>query len=387
MKALHISNKPVYPLVDGGCVAMSKILQSFTQLSETVDHIAVHTPKHPKLAGAYPSGIDLSLSPEQSFIDTTIRPFAALKALLSGRNYNLQRFHDRAFEQQLLAFVRNRSYDVIVLESVFLASYIPALRTVSDAQLVIRTHNVEHELWEQQAATERSFVKQRYLRSLAASLKREELVLLNRADRIWAITDEDAQRFRELGIRPPIATIPVAMEITSTEPDYACADFFHLGSLNWAPNQRAVQRLVNDLWPKLKTDSTLHIAGSFPEALPLVSQPKIVFHGFVDDVSAFMQTHGTLVTPVTTGSGVRIKLLEALAMGVPCITTPLGATGIHDPEVLLLADTQAEWLEAMRKFAGSEALRREFGEKARRYMEKYHSFAAVNAQLQTSLER
>lgn len=389
MNILHISNKPIYPQVDGGCIAMAKLLSSLTQLA-TVKHVFLQTPKHPFSPNAYPKEISLELPAESTFIDTSIRPLSALKALISGKNYNLKRFHGEKFEKALLAYIQTNAFDTIVLESLFLAPYINAIRAVFSGNIIIRTHNVEHELWEQQAASASGF-KKWYLRSLARSMKREEIVLLNSADAIWTITSEDAQRFHELGITKPIHVIPVVMETSPQAADYASGDFFHLGSMNWVPNQLAVKRLVSELWPQLQLDKTqhqLHLAGSFPDAMEETAAPGINYHGFVQHAETFMQQHGILVAPITAGSGVRIKLLEAMALGVPCITTPLGATGIRiEEDCLKIASSNEEWLHAMETLALSAENRQELGTNAQRYMEKYHSFAAINAQIHAALER
>lgn len=389
MNILHISNKPVYPQVDGGCIAMARLLDSLMQVA-AVKHVFVHTPKHPIKTDAYPTEIEIDFPVEKAFIDTSIKPVSALRALISGKNYNLKRFHATAVEQALVDYVQINSFDTIVLESLFLAPYIKAIRTVFTGKIIIRTHNVEHELWEQQANST-SGIKKWYLRSLARSLKREELNLLRTADTLWTITEEDAVRFNELGIKSPMTIIPVAMETNPQPANYQSSDFFHLGSMNWVPNQLAVKRLVSELWPQLQLDKTkhqLHIAGSFPESMEESIAPGIVYHGFVPDAESFMLQHGVLVAPITTGSGVRIKLLEAMALGVPCITTPLGATGIrHEEACLEIATSNQEWLKAMETLALSVEKRQQLGEKAKRYMEKYHSFTAINAQILVALER
>lgn len=388
MRILHISNKPIYPMVDGGCVAMAKMLTNLSMIGENTDHICINTPKHPFKPGAYPAEIELPLTPEQTFIDTNIKLIPALTALISGINYNLKRFYKRSVEEQLNNHLQQEPVDVIVLESLFLTGYISALRTVSNATIIVRAHNVEHELWEQQANETTNFFKKWYLKSLAKSLKKAEIKQLNEADQIWTITQEDALKLTALGVTKSIHTIPVALEIPTLTADYTQTDFFHLGSLNWAPNQLAVDTLTNEYWPQLRdrTASQLHIAGSFPDSITINEQKGIVFHGFVEDARQFMCSHGILASPVRTGSGVRIKLLEALALGVPCITTSIGAVGI-DPmaQVLIIANSPEEWINALLELSQSQELRMRLGEKAKRYMAKYHSFAAVNAQITSSL--
>lgn len=390
MNTLHISSKPLYPLLDGGCVAMSKMIVSLIMVSENVKHICINTPKHPFEEDTYPVEVNLPLPPEQSFIDTTPRPLPALLALLKGDNYNLSRFWTKGVEANLKSYLRLESFDVIVLESLFLSGYIPAIRSVSDAKIIIRAHNVEHELWEQQAQETKNVLKKWYLNSLAKSLKKAEIKQLNDADQIWTIAPEDALKLAALGVTKPIHTIGVAIRARSEIVDYSKTDFFHLGSLNWPPNQLAVEELTQNYWPKLRNRlrSQLHIAGSFSDSMTIEAQRGLVLHGYVEDSFQFMSEHGILVAPVRTGSGIRIKMLEALTLGIPCITTTTGAMGIGTPEeILIVANTDEEWINAMSELAESQELRTRLGQKAKRYMEKYHSFAAINTQIRHALEK
>lgn len=388
MTILHISNKPVYPTIDGGCVAMAQLLESLGHVATKVEHICLNTSKHPFIEGTYPEAISFALAPENCWIDTKIRAGKALKSLMKGKNYNLSRFYVPEIACKLRSLVASKNYDVIVFESIYAAVYMNGLRTVSAAQMIIRMHNIEHNLWIQQAA-EASFPKKSYLRSLAKSLKQEEIQLLNYADRLWTITREDDEMLHSLSVKTASSVIRVAIA-NQRQLSTHSADFFHLGSMNWEPNRNAVHRLLHHIWPKLQaknSPSTLHLAGSFFSSYSFPRTDKTVFHGQVDDAYQFMAQHGILVTPVTSGSGIRIKLLEAMSLGIPCITTPIGAAGIDTKEAgIVIAETDAEWVEAMLQLMQSETLRKQLGEKARSYMEKYHSFAAINEQIRQEIE-
>lgn len=380
MKILHVSNKPVYPPVDGGCAASAALLRSLTQVSENVHHCTVVTAKHPFCPEAYPAEMSPVIPVEYANIDTSVRVTGALSALLRRQNYNLARFFSSGFEKALRALQEREHYECVVLESLFLACYIPVLRTAGVRRIIIRTHNVEHVLWEQQSNAARG-LKKWYLKQLAGSLKREEVALLNTADELWAITREDAESFDNLGIKTKKIVVPVALQIPEESPvDYEKNCFFHLGSLNWEPNRRAVERLLR-IWPVFAqaTNAELHIAGSFGEAFQH-RHTHIKLHGFVENSTVFMQQHGCLLTPVDSGSGVRMKLLEALSLGIPCVSTRLGAAGIEHPEnCMLLAETDEEWLTQLRMLHQSPGLRRELGKHAQAYIRQKHSFVTVNA--------
>lgn len=254
--------------------------------------------------------------------------------------------------------------------------------------MIIRMHNIEHDLWFQQAKNA-SFPKSKYLTSLAKSMKKEEIQLLQSADRLWPITSEDKEKLKQLNVTTPAQLIRVAIP-KNTAVSTCSGDFFHLGSMNWEPNKTAVNRLLHTIWPRFSkenTSSQLHLAGTFFSEHQFPATTRTVFHGQVPNSFAFMSEHGTLVAPVTSGSGIRIKLLEAMAIGVPCITTQLGAAGVDPEEAgIFIAESDDEWLEAMYEYSNSEELRRERGLKARSYMEKYHSFAAVNDQIRQEFE-
>ncbi len=88
-----------------------------------------------------------------------------------------------------------------------------------------------------------------------------------------------------------------------------------------------------------------------------------------------MAKSGTLVTPIQSGSGIRIKLLEAMALGIPCITTKLGASGIDlSLSGVQIADTQQDFVDLILKLHSNETLREEVGKKSRDYISKVHSF-------------
>ena len=140
--------------------------------------------------------------------------------------------------------------------------------------------------------------------------------------------------------------------------------------------QEAVNYLVKNIWSNPKISGfTLRIAGSKSEHFEFLATNSIEVTGWVKDSNAFMVKSGTLVTPIQSGSGIRIKLLEAMALGIPCITTKLGAAGIDTTlSGVQIADTEQDFVDLILKFHESETLRQEVGKKSRDYISKVHSF-------------
>ena len=216
-----------------------------------------------------------------------------------------------------------------------------------------------------------------YLRQLEKTLRKEEREILNRAAVIWAISEEDRQWITGHTNQKNALLLPVSVTLNpEIEVDYQNRGFFHLGSMDWKPNQEAVNYLVKKIWSNPKVSGfKLKIAGSKSEHFGFYATNSIEVVGWVKDSNSFMAKSGTLVTPILSGSGIRIKLLEAMALGIPCITTKLGASGIDIPKSgIQIAHTEESFVEIILKFHEDGQLRQEVGSRSRDYISKYHSF-------------
>jgi len=128
-------------------------------------------------------------------------------------------------------------------------------------------------------------------------------------------------------------------------PDTSKVSLFHLGALDWFPNQEGLMWFVKNCWPEIKKlhpELSFHIAGrnGNPDFLKKIASPGIVFHGEVPDAQEFINNYSIMIVPLLSGSGMRIKIIEGMAMGKAIITTSIGTEGIPttDMENILIAD-------------------------------------------------
>lgn len=377
MRILHLTNKPIFPLVDGGCVAMYRFAQLLLNEEHDLKSLSIATSKHPFRLETYPSEMHV-FQPEAVHLKTEVTVFGAAKHLINGKSYHLSRFVSDAFSQTLKRILSEHNYDLIVCESIFLLPYLPAIRLYSNAKVLVRTHNAEFKIWSDLRANS-NFPKSWYLGSLSKSLKKEELFWLKQVDGILAITEEDADTFRKNGIDAPIEVIPVSIPPTGVESRYSEACFHHIGSMNWQPNLEAVLYLVDVLFPKIRQqlpDAQLHLAGSFfPDTIKSNTEKGIVVHGFVSDAQSFICEHGIQLVPLRSGSGVRIKLLESMSCGAPVVTTLVGAAGLKkDAEAAVkIAPDDDSFVKHAVDLAKNAELRRELGTAAKQFVATHYS--------------
>lgn len=380
MKILYIAPKSPAPVIDGGCFAMMECLKGLSQLAE-VDGIIFATHKHP-----YTKESERILKPylkTQTVVplDTEVKATGALVHFIRRKNYNLSRFKSEKLHHEI-ARKLTQTYDYIVCDSLFAAAQLSHFDFTEIPPVIIRSHNIESEIWKLHADLETSVLKRFYLRSLELTLRKEEVAILDKAAVIWAISEEDKQWTQRHTNHKNVQLLPVSVTVDPTmEADYRNKGFFHLGSMDWKPNQEAVDYLVKQIWshPEVK-QFRLKIAGSKSEHYRFLASGSIEVVGWVENSTEFMMQSGTLVTPIQSGSGIRIKLLEAMALGIPCITTKLGAAGIDvSASGIQIADTEAAFVKIISEFHENDALRKEVGMKSRDYISKVHSFEACIA--------
>lgn len=386
MRILYIAPKSPAPVIDGGCFAMMECLKGLSQIA-AVDGIIFATHKHPYTKESERILSQYLESQTVVPINTEIKATGALVNFLRGKNYNLSRFKSGKLYRELATKLRGQ-YDYIVCDSLFAAAQLSQFDFTELAPVIIRSHNIESEIWKLQASLETAVLKRFYLRNLEKTLRREETEILNKASAIWAISSEDKEWIAKHTRQKNTVLLPVSVSLSpEIQVDYSNNGFFHLGSMDWKPNQEAVNYLVKNIWSNPKISGfPLKIAGSKSEHFRFLSTNSIEVVGWVKDSNTFMAQSGTLVTPILSGSGIRIKLLEAMALGIPCITTKLGAAGIDVSQSgIQIADSADTFVQLILEFHENDRLRQEVGNKSRDYISKVHSFDTCIALMKHTL--
>ena len=385
MRVLYITHKPIYPRIDGGCVAMDNFLKCLLKTEAKVMHICISTNKHPFDLSLYPLEYQSSINIDNQYIDTDVTHIRGFLALFQSGSYNINRFYCKNLQKRIEDELEQHEYDCVILESLFTTIYIDSIRSKSNSAIFVRTQNVEHKIT-LDLAQNASGAKRVYLSKLSKDLKVYEIKTLNKADGILSISKKDTEQLKSLGIRAPIKNIGVAISIKDIQNNYDSSGIFHLGSMNWQPNIEAVERLIS-IFPEIKKSAPLcevHIAGSAENGkFKSHSKNQIYFDGFVDDPNEFAINKGILVSPIISGSGVRIKILEMMSIGIPIVTTTLGASGINhnDSNSLVIADKDTEIIEATLKLIKNKNLRKEIGKNAIEYIRENHNIKYISNEI------
>ncbi len=381
MKVLQLCNKPPFPSKDGGCIAMKNIAVGLLSKNIDLKLLTIETQKHPFILDAFPKNFIHKTQIESVFVDTRVNVVDAFSALVTSDSYNVSRFFSADFDKKLKEILEEEHFDVVHLESLFLTPYIGTIRKYSKAKLVLRSHNLEHLIWERLANLEKNKAKKIYLKHLSKKLKKYEKGVLCEVDAIATISSEDTKRFNSFDCEKPLKTIPFGIDLenySKVEAKYGSGlnlKLFHIGSMDWMPNTEAVNWFLDDVFSEL-SEVELHLAGKNMPTYMMQNDHKNLFvSGEVESAIDFMAKFDVMIVPLLSGSGMRIKIIEAMALGKTVVTTSIGIEGINaeDGTEVLIANTTKEFVQQINKLKKNPKLVASIGQNARQFIERNHS--------------
>ena len=389
MKILLLCNKPPYPASEGGPMAMNSIITGLLDAGHHVKVLAINSPKYNVKDGDIPEEYRKKTGIELIDVDLDVKPIKAFLNLFTRKSYHVERFISKTFKARLAEVLQKEQFDVVQLEMLYMAPYVETIRAHSKAVVVMRAHNVEHKIWERIANETKFFIKRWYINHLAKTLKEYELNALETVDGIAAITRKDAAFFRKYCSKP-IIDIPYGVypeEFTPNSEIEGHPKFYHIGSMNWMPNEEGIRWFIDEVLPKTveKVPTFVyHLAGrNMPEWLTQLNNPNVDVVGEVPDAKAFVSENDVAIVPLLAGSGIRIKIIESMAMGKTVITTRVGAEGIlYDEEVnIIIAENKAKMVEAIRSINENPQIAVKIGQAARKLIEETYDNRKIIARL------
>lgn len=383
MKILQICNKMPYPPNDGGAIATLNVSKSFYELGHDVTILSLNTKKHYSDLSKISNELKTKIRFIPVDIDTTIKTNQAVKNLLfSSLPYNAQRFISESFKDELIRLLSSEKFDIIQIEGLYMGLYIDIIKKYSSAKIALRAHNIEHEIWKRTYLLEKNILKKQYLIILTNRIKRLKKRLLNSYDLLVPITRRDEQFFKEFGNTKPSHVTPVGININELKYDFSNIEYpsiFHLGALDWSPNQEGILWFLKNIWKGIKEkhpDLNFYIAGrNAPEwFINKIKCEGVVYLGEIDNAYKFINSKAVMIVPLLSGSGMRVKIIEGLALGKTIISTSIGAEGIditHNQNIII-ADNTKNFNDSLNKVLTNKIFFEEIGKNAVKFARDYY---------------
>lgn len=389
MNILLLCNRIPFPLKDGGAIAVYNMIKGLKDAGNTVDVFSLNTKKHYYPIKDLPETLTLNGALYTVEVDTSIRVIPAFINLFGNKSYNISRFFQKKVEKKLIDVLKSTKYDIVQIEGLFMLPYVDAIKKYSSSKVSFRAHNVESQIWSR-LANAAVGLKKKYLNLLSHRIHQFEITKPNSVDFIVPITPEDSLYFHQYFPDKKIVVSPAGVDLESfkisdTKPE--AKSLFHIGALNWIPNQEAIDWLVTGIFPKLisiRNDFTIHIAGkNTPERFYDYSNSNIVVLGEIEDAVQFINSKSIMLVPLLSGSGMRLKIIEGMSLGKAVISTSVGAEGIrytHNKDILI-ANTTDEFVAAIQLLLDHPEKINQLGEAAKNLIEKEYENSAIVSKL------
>lgn len=391
LSILWIKTGPLHPLETGGRIRTHSMLKHLSG-SHRVTYLA--------------------LLPENSAVSTEERedPYAAEKIWVPWREaakgsprfffeilrnlffsslpYAVEKYRSERLRRAISATEGRGDFDIVVCD--FLAPAVNFLELKLETPVILFQHNVESQIWKRLSENRRRFLARKYFQLQFNRMRKWEKKLSAIFQGVITVSPEDTAFFEEnyhldnlLGHVETGVDTEFFRPGDGPSPDVPEVAF--LGSMDWLPNIEAVEFFVDNVLPRIHEElpgCRLRIIGRnpAPSILRLAAKnPLIEATGTVDDVRPHLGASQVMVVPLLSGGGTRIKIFEAMALGIPVVSTSIGAEGLgvsHQNEILL-ADAPEDFAGAVVRLLRDPALREELSRKARLKVRNAHGWPIV----------
>lgn len=400
MKVLLLLNKFPFGETDGGAAVSRSLIRDVSAVFPQTFILVPDTLKHPYSKEKIP--VRFQPFEWHAFpCDTRLSMRGFLSAMIQGRSYHLWRYDRPHQVEDLVKMVKAFLPDVVVLEGMAGLAFLPALRQYFPSlPLVYYAHNVEWQVWhgiEQRLSL--FHPAKPILYRIWKTLRREEEKNWSLANCVTGVSVEDVKVMAEtIGKRvmsplfpglwevlPPLLTAPIC----PAEP----LKIYHLGAMDWAPNREGVMYFLNKVWPVIKKvipQAELYLAGkNMPGTLKKLKMRGVFVEGYVKKIEDFLRDKHVCVAPQLSGSGIRIKVLEAMAYGKPVVASPKGIEGlpVQPGRHALVAESPEAYGQQLLRLTKDKAFCQNMIEEARNLVSRYYTRERSEASWRCILEK
>lgn len=395
MEILQLIPKSIFPPDDGGRISIKNTSKHLLDFGATIYALVLEeTPT--------PDTVIKSYIPHSSFYyhsiphSTANTPGRIAKSLISNNPIYLSKHYSSSLVHQIAdlyhpAGVNTSGITIIHADHTAMMPLALAIQQKWSEKygitipIGLRLHNVEATIWERYAKELPFFnPKKWYVARQASLLRKSEWQLVQKADVAFPISEIDNQAVQKHC--PQTKTVTVKAGINTNEWKQGKLEDKISGSLiiasvwSWIHNTNGLVWFANSVMPLLerqnKTVNLTVLGKNPPDILLSVKRDSIHIKGYVESVKPYFQKSLVYIAPLFVGGGMRVKIIEAMAAGLPVVATSVSAEGLSatNEDGLFVTDNPMIMAELIAELLANPIKAVELGQKAREYVVKYHSW-------------
>ena len=330
--------------------------------------------------------------------------------LFSPLPFNIKRWNSLLIKKAIEQIIKKEQIDLILCDSIYQAGNIPS----NSCYKVLAEHNIESVIIRRYAETENNIAKRTYAFAELRKMRNYENRMWPEFDLCLVCSEEDKKIIQSRISKQSVEVVPNGVDIEYFKPLELIRDaergmrnedgsphpaprkphnennsLVYTGEIGWHPNKDAIIYFAREIWPLIKKevkDVLFYVVGNNPpDEIKKLSEKdtSIIVTGFVEDIREYIGKASVFVTPLRIGSGTRLKILEAMAMGKPVVSTSIGCEGIEvtNGENIIVADKPAEFKDKVIELFNNQQLKTSLSISARKLIEERYSWGKITQKL------
>jgi glycosyltransferase involved in cell wall biosynthesis len=320
--------------------------------------------------------------------------WVAFKSLFTKRPFTANWALSSALRQAIDDAAKNGPYDMVFFDTISLAPY---RRLVNGCPTALNHHNIESHLLERRVDYEKNALRRFYFGLESRKLRQYEAEVAGTFDTNLVCSRLDGERLQTICPSASTAVLANGVDVDyfRRQSPLSAVERGHLimvSGMNWFPNRDAVLHMVEAVWPELSQrmpDAKLTIVGASPPQTVLdlaARDQRVTATGFVDDVRPYMERAHVYLCPMRDGGGTRLKILDALSMGVPIVATQMALEGIDvvaETDVLV-ANEPDEFIRQIQRLVGDQSLWDQLRTNGRAFVERHFAWPVIRREMEAA---
>jgi len=385
VKILQITSRPVYPPDDGGKIVAYNGMKysSLRGHNITMVSVAGERERIPELE-KYCRWI-----PGQK--KTRTSAVGLVSNLFSQFPYTITKYRDDWVRIQIEKLVQEKKFDIVHIDGLHTAYYGIFLKEKFGLPIVLRAYNVETEIMRNFYRNQKKPWIKLYAYLQYKKLYKYEAAICELFNKCIMITKDDEKKIKEMNARVRTCVIPAGVDTSYFYPLEIKEEPYSIisvASMDWLPNVESILWFCRDIFPLLKKQirqAKLYIVGKNPPtSIKRLQDSDVVVTGFVEDVREYISRSAVFIVPLKTGSGIRVKILNAMAMARPIVSTSVGCQGIDvtDGKNIYVADDAEGFAGRVVDLLSDKEKRRQLGEEGLHLVEGKYRWPRIAEQME-----
>lgn len=383
MKILQLSPRSPFPPDDGGKIGIANITKELNNLGAEITLFYYYHDEKELENTNYSNNLLTLLPFKHSTENTTLR---IIKSFIKNRSIYICKHINKEVKDFFDRFLMDNHFDIIHVDHSAMAPLGLYIQSIANIPIALRMHNIEYTIWERYSKR-LSKIDPRfyYIKQQAFLLKNYEKKMFPKMDVCLAITEDDLKLARKMAPNGVYRLASAGVNPSELKADNTLErnihTLIHATNYNWIHNVDALKwfanKVLNELgekYPNIRLDL---LGKDLPESLANASK-YINPIGYVNSIIPYMSQAGIYIAPLFVGGGIRIKILEAMALGLPVVASPIAAEGIkaNEKNGLFIANNQEEFIKYISYLIDNPDISKQLGVASREFIIKHYSWAA-----------